>query len=164
MLLSSSELLIEKRSGRSESKREDLQKRIVERTSYKENMQKKKEELELLKTKREKYETKNLGMYKIIFPNSDPTRQEKYLQHLKASSWTIPYPVAKTLSIQIQNVQKASSFKDDLRKKNWIALENKFKSPGNKNKSPYNNGIRRLVTPTSQKQNKRSSNSNTTKS
>jgi hypothetical protein len=86
MLLSSSELLIEKRSGRSKSKREDLQKRIVERTSYKENMQKKKEELELLKTKREKYETKNLGMYKILFPNSDPARQEKYLQHLKASS------------------------------------------------------------------------------
>ena len=158
------ELHTERKLEKLENKREDLQKRIVERTSYKESIQKKKEELEVLKSKREKYEAKNLGHFKIIFPNSDPEKHEKYLEHLKASSCTVPYPVSKTLSNQAQNVQKASSFKEDLRKKNLIASENKAKSSGNKNKSPYNISIRRVVTPASQKQNnKRGSNSNTQK-
>lgn len=49
-------------------KREDMQKRIVERTSYKENLQKKKDEIEKLKKKRDNYERKNIGNYRMIFP------------------------------------------------------------------------------------------------
>lgn len=49
-------------------RREEMQKRIVERTSYKENMQKKREELERIQEKRDEYELKNMGNYRRVFP------------------------------------------------------------------------------------------------
>ena len=104
----------------------------------------------------------NLGQYRIIFPNSDSLLQEKYNEHLKCSSWTVPYPVSKTLGNQAHNVQKARSFKEDLRKKNYFAPD-KVKSSGGTNQSPYSIGIRRIATPASQKQKKRANVSNTNK-
>jgi hypothetical protein len=49
-------------------RREEMQKRIVERTSYKENMLKKREELERIKLNRDHFETKNIGNYRRVFP------------------------------------------------------------------------------------------------
>lgn len=66
-------------------KREEMQNRIVTRTSYKENMQKKKEELERLRKKRDNYEKKNMGNYYRLFPAYDEVKQELYMEYLRAS-------------------------------------------------------------------------------
>jgi Tubulin-tyrosine ligase family len=50
-------------------KKEDLQRRIVEKTSYKESLQRNREELELIKAKKEKYENKHMGKFRRIFPS-----------------------------------------------------------------------------------------------
>lgn len=62
-----------------------MQKRIVERTSYKESLQKKKEELERQRKKREAFERKNIGGYKLAFPSQNEEKQALYEEYLKAS-------------------------------------------------------------------------------
>ena len=95
MHLGSLESAIGKESEKLINKREDMQKRIVERTSYKENLQKKKEELEKLRKKKEAYERKNIGGYKQAFPSLNHEKQELYEEYLKAAVCTLPFPTSK---------------------------------------------------------------------
>lgn len=84
-------------------RKEDLQKRIVERTSYKESLQRNKEELEIIKAKKEKYENKHLGKFRRIYPCNDSERQEKYLEIIQASSLA---PVHLSKKYTGPNIQK----------------------------------------------------------
>lgn len=61
-----------------------MQNRIITRTSYKENLQKKKDELERLKKKRDIYEKKNMGKFRKIFPVTGE-KQDLYQEYLRAA-------------------------------------------------------------------------------
>lgn len=125
-----------------------------------------KEELEVIKNKKENYEKKNMGKYRKIFPWSDQERQDKFLEFLKTSSWTIPFQGAKINNNNSQSAQKSTSIKDEKNKKinipsnvsdkSQIKIKKAVTKP---NKSPYDNGMRRLITPASQKQKNRGSES-----
>lgn len=143
-------------------KKEDMQKRIVERTSYKENLQKKKDELEKLKKKRENYEKKNMGNYKLVYPSPNEEKQTKYLEYLKASQWSLPFPVSKNTSAasKLGSSEKPNPVKAKVKAKITAESAKAKEALKKKNKSPYDVSVRRLVTPSSQKQRKRGHASN----
>jgi hypothetical protein len=145
-----------------------MQKRIVERTSYKESLQKKKEELERQRLRREAYERKNIGGYKIAFPSDNPEKQALYEEYLKAAVSTLPFYASKTLSSNSVVPNKSKSNAQDTKSvfpmpklknkmQNGTTQEKiaKAKEMVKKNsKSPYDSGVRRLITPSSQKRSK----------
>jgi hypothetical protein len=149
-------------------KKEEMQKRIVERISYKESLQKKKEELERQRLRREAYERKNIGGYKIAFPSDNPEKQALYEEYLKAAVSTLPFHTSKTLSSNTVVPGKGKSTAQD--NKNAFPmpkLKNKMQNGSTQekiakakemvkknSKSPYDGGNRRLITPSSQKRTK----------
>lgn len=148
-------------------KKEDMQKRIVERTSYKESLLKKKEELERQRKKREAFEHKNIGGYKLAYPSQNEEKQALYEEYLKASIWTLPFPTIKALSSVANGPKKSKSTNDDKNNFAMPKLKNKSQSGTTQDKiarakevakkngkSPYEVGIRRLITPASQKRTK----------
>jgi hypothetical protein len=148
-------------------KKEDMQKRIVERTSYKENLQKKKEELEKLRKKREAYERKNIGGYKMAYPSPNPEMQAKYEEYLESSVRTLPFNSAK-VGVSAPTIAKKKSKPGTIEKSDVKMPKIKAKNSGQANdktskardltkkstKSPYEVGVRRLVTPASQNRRK----------
>jgi len=145
-----------------------MQKRIVQRTSYKENLEKKKEELEKLKKRREKYELKNIGGYKQAFPSLNKEKQELYEEYLKASVCTVPFPVSKitkkkgkTDAPRSKKNSAISKFKKNSTTENqdkFMKIKDTVKDK--QTKSPYGVEMRRMVTPMSQKRKKSSYKSN----
>lgn len=144
-------------------KKEDLQRRIVERTSYKESLQRKKEELEKVRKKRDAYERKNMGGFKLAFPNPNPEKQELYDKYVQASNCPLPFPGAKMNSSLNNGPNKKgkgdnrnSSTMPKLKKgglsdKGGKASRTKDLSKQKVAKSPYDSSGRRIVTPLSQK-------------
>ncbi len=120
--------------------------------------------MKFLNKKRENYEKKNMGNYRLIFPNSDPCWQEKYLEYLKTSAWSVPYQISKSnKNNQDSDALKSNSFKDNLRKKQGsiTTSENKINKWGSfKSKNPYSADAKKFITPVSQKQKKRANISN----
>ena len=103
-----------------------------------------------------------MGNYRLIFPNSDQSKQEKYIEYLKSASWTVPFQAPKSnKNNEALEVVKASSFKDNLRK-NLVSkgVNDNRTNCHPKNKSPYIGQVRKFITPSSQKQKKRENVSN----
>lgn len=146
-------------------KREDMQKRIVERTSYKDNLQKKKEELEKIKKKRENYERKNMGNYRLAFPNPNEEIQAKYMEYLNVSMNNLAFPSTKSNGTNKNKVTTIDTGKERLKKTKSSTyndqIPKKAKEPYRKpQKSPYEMGSRRIITSASSKQHKRGNASN----
>ena len=74
---------------------------------------KNKEELEIIRAKREKYENKHMGKFRKIFPWNDTERQEKYNEILQTSSLAPVHPNKKLGGL---NIQKSNSLNDEYKK------------------------------------------------
>lgn len=59
-----------------------MQRRIMERTSFKDNLIRQQEKIHEIRRKRLILENKNMGNYKRIYPSSDSERQAKYEEYL----------------------------------------------------------------------------------
>lgn len=141
-------------------KKEDLQRRIVERTSYKESLQRKKEELEKIMKKKETFEKKNMGGYKYAYPSQNPEKQEMYEKYIHASNNPMPFPGTKINSSVSGGPKKAkdrnSSTMPKLKKGSLSEKAGKISKAkevirAKATKSPYEAGVKRMVTPLSQK-------------
>ena len=66
-------------------RKEEMQRRIMERTSFKENLIRQQEKIHEIRRKRLILENKNMGNYKRIFPSADSERQAKYEEYLAVS-------------------------------------------------------------------------------
>lgn len=128
--------------------------------------------------KRENYEAKNIGNFKLAYPSENEEKQQKYEEYLQASTCTVPFSFGKggsaatKPSLKKQNSAATDAKYSPLKAKGKTKLaskdtQDKSNLKGKEllkkvTKSPYEVGFRRMITPSSQKQRKRIVPSNNT--